>query len=164
MDAAPFTTGKEHRIRRAQPGDVPALAGLLRRIGWFAGVNDEAPEETPARVERALTGCLGDDSHSLYVACGPDGGIAGYVSVHWLPYLFMSGPEGFISELFIDEPARGQGLGAQLLATVEAEARQRGCARLGLVNMRTRESYERGFYAKMGWEERPEAANFVKRL
>jgi hypothetical protein len=42
-----------------------------------------------------------------------------------------------------------------------AEARQRGCFRLSLINMRRRESYQRRYYEKAGWEERPEAANFV---
>ena len=30
-----------------------------------------------------------------------------------------------------------------------------------LLNIRHRESYRRGFYKKIGWEERPQAANFV---
>ena len=73
-------------------------------------------------------------------------------------------PEGYVSELFIKEQARGQGIGARLLEAVQAEARNRGCTRLMLLNVRKRESYQRGFYAKHGWEERPEAANFIFRL
>jgi hypothetical protein len=33
-----------------------------------------------------------------------------------------------------------------------------------VVNMRHRESYKLGFYRKCGWEERPDAANFVYKL
>lgn len=33
-----------------------------------------------------------------------------------------------------------------------------------LLNMHTRESYKRGFYARQGWEERPGAANFILQL
>jgi len=33
-----------------------------------------------------------------------------------------------------------------------------------LLNMRKRESYQRNFYQKHGWEERPDAANFVLQL
>jgi GNAT superfamily N-acetyltransferase len=81
--------------------------------------------------------------------------------VHWLPYLFFSGPEGFVSELFVGGPSRGQGVGRQLLEAVKVEATERGCVRLQLINFRDRESYQRGFYQKCGWEERGTAANFV---
>ena len=33
-----------------------------------------------------------------------------------------------------------------------------------LLNRKTRESYERGFYRRLGWEEREEFANFVLHL
>lgn len=38
---------------------------------------------------------------------------------------------------------------------------ERGCTRLMLVNVQSRESYERGFYAKAGWSERREVSTFV---
>ena len=84
--------------------------------------------------------------------------------MHWLPYLFLKGPEGYVSELFVRESARGQGVGGELLRKIETEARARGCARLSLINLRNRESYMRQFYVKAGWEERAEAANFVYRI
>jgi GNAT superfamily N-acetyltransferase len=66
-----------------------------------------------------------------------------------------------VSELFIAESRRGQGIGARLLDTVAEEARSRGCARLLLLNIRKRESYERGFYRKHGWIEWEDAAVFI---
>ena len=75
---------------------------------------------------------------SIYVAEAEAGDLLGYVSVHWLPYLFLPGPEGFVSELFIRKTARGQGVGTQLLQTVQTEAEQRGCSRLSLLNNRDR--------------------------
>jgi GNAT superfamily N-acetyltransferase len=100
----------------------------------------------------------------VYVARAAGKAVLGYVSVHWLPYLIHTGPDGYISELFIRDSARGQGIGARLLETVEAEGIRRGSRRLMLLNMRQRESYQRGFYAKHGWEERLQAATFVKIL
>jgi len=73
----------------------------------------------------------------------------------------MAGPEGYVSELFVRDDARGQGVGRQLLRIIEVEARGRGCQRLSLINLRNRESYQRQFYLKAGWHERSEAANFV---
>ena len=151
-------------IRSATPDDVPAIAALLRELGWFPFIKDEAEAETETRVKRHLRLCLTDDSHSVLVAHGDRGTVLGYVAVHWLPYLMLPGPEGYVSELFVAEAARGAGLGADLLETVKDMAISRGCSRMMLVNLRTRESYQRGFYRKLGWEEREEFANFVLHL
>ena len=64
------------------------------------------------------------------------------------------------AEVF-DEAFRGQAIGGRLLDALKAEAQKRGCCRLMLLNMRKRDSYQRQFYPKHGWEERPDAANFV---
>lgn len=151
-------------IREARMNDAPAIAELLRNLDLFAHVKAETLEGTRQRVTRHLTLCLEDDSHSVYLAEDSAGEIAGYGSVHWLPYFILAGPEGYISELFIAESYRGQGIGRQLLDRMVAEARERGCARLMLINMRHRESYQRQFYSKQGWEEREAAANFVYHL
>jgi GNAT superfamily N-acetyltransferase len=154
-----------YHIRPAQLTDADALIELLTGLGWFQHYFGDAPAEVlQERIRQKLLLNLADSSHSIYVAENSDGHIAGYVAVHWLPYLFLPGPEGFVSELFVQESARGQGLGSQLLAAVKAEAAERNCSRLSLINMRSRESYQRGFYGQHGWEERPEAANFILRL
>jgi GNAT superfamily N-acetyltransferase len=149
------------QIRKAVSGDATGLAELLLDIGWFDALNGKPIESIAAQVEQRIARCLADESHALYVAVTSDNEIAGYGSVHWLPYLFMSGPEGYVSELFVRSGRRGQGMGKKLLAVIEADARARGCARLSLINLRTRESYMRKFYIKAGWQERSEAANFV---
>jgi GNAT superfamily N-acetyltransferase len=159
----------EHRqdfaIRSAQLEDAETLAALILGLGQFghhfAGLSEEGSRQ---RVAWLLKQCLEDSSHSVYVAVDAAGALAGYTAVHWLPYLFLPGPEGYVSELFIAEAVRGHGIGGRLLEAVIHEARARDCSRLSLLNMRDRESYERGFYAKQGWQERPDAANFILRL
>lgn len=151
-------------IRRATGEDAGALAALQRSMDLFEIVRHETPVATEERVARQLGRCLRDDSHAVFVAVGEPDGVVGYAAVHWLPYLIHAEPEGYLSELFVDQRARGRGVGTRLLEAVEAEARARGCARLQLVNLRDRESYRRGFYAKHGWDEGPERASFVKRL
>lgn len=153
-----------HSIRSAQFFDCPALADILREVGWFEAFNAKTPAEAVEHVEHHLADCLADESHSVYVAVDALGVVQGYVNVHWLSYLFMPGPEGFISELFLRPSARGKGLGADLLEAVKAEALERGVYRLSLLNGKQRESYERSFYQKHGWEERPGMANFVYKL
>ena len=150
--------------RKATADDARQLALLLGGIGWFDVFDSGTIDASTARVSARLRECLADESHSIYVAETPAREIAGYGSVHWLPYLFMAGPEGYVSELFVRESARGQGVGRQLLIAIEKEARTRGCQRLSLINLRQRESYQRQFYVKAGWQERAEAANFVYSL
>lgn len=151
------------RIRAAKLEDAPSIAVLLRALGWFGDLGEEPREATERRVRRHLSACLADNSHSVYVAEAEER-VVGYASVHWLPYLFLPGPEGYVSELFVEEAYRGRGVGRSLVEVIVAEAHGRGCVRLMLLAGRDREAYRRGFYAKRGWTERPEMANFVLRL
>ena len=151
-------------VRSATLADAPAVTALLRGLGWFALMNEESPAETERRLAEHLRLCLSDESHTVLVTESAEGAVLGYVAVHWLPYLILAGPEGYVSELFVAESARGAGLGTKLLEVVRDMAVSRGCSRLMLVNRKTRESYQRGFYRKLGWEEREEFANFVLHL
>ncbi|MFC1976610.1 GNAT family N-acetyltransferase [Chloroflexota bacterium] len=148
-------------IRKATEDDVPAIVGVLRGLGLFAHINSEPAAVTEQRVNDHFRLCAADDSHSVYVAKKPDGEVVGYAAAHWLPYLLLAGPEGYVSELFIRDSERGQGIGTILLEAVKVEGLERGCSRLMLLNIRDRESYQRGFYKKVGWQERPQAANFI---
>lgn len=150
-------------IRAAQTEDAELIALLLRELGWFQPMSAEPIEATTARIAHHISLCLADESHTIYVAVTQQA-LVGYVSVHWLPYLLLPAPEGFVSELFVAQAYRGQGIGKQLLAAVTAAAHQRGCYRLMLANSRERESYLRGFYQQQGWVERTNIANFVYRL
>jgi len=151
-------------IRPATLRDVPAIAAILRGLGWLALMNNEPATDTEERITHHLRMCLADESHTVLVGESAEDAILGYVAVHWLPYLILAGPEGYVSELFVSDSARGIGIGTRLLGAVEDMAISRGCSRLMLVNRKTRESYERGFYRRLGWEEREEFANFVLHL
>lgn len=150
----------EHRIRSARAEDAPVIAVLLAALGdlpMLAGedVADVAARHVPVAVASPDT--------TLLVVEG-DRGLIGYANVHWVHDLFMPGPEGYLSELFILESHSGRGIGSEVLAMIEAEARERGAFRLSLLNAKRRASYERRFYEQHGWVERPEIANFVRWL
>ena len=150
-------------IRPAVEADAPALAALIRGLGLFRRLESESADATAERVTAHMRLCLADDSHTVLVA-EAEGALAGYASVHWLPYLILKGPEGLLSELFVAEPFRGAGVGSGLLAAVVDEGRKRACARLMLEAVRSRESYIRGFYTQRGWIERSDMANMVYQL
>ena len=147
-------------VRKAGLADATALTEVLRSVEYFTHLIELPFKEARATVVRGLERDLACDDHLVLLAENAEGRILGYCAVHWLPYLLFEGPEGYVSELFIHESARGRGVGARLLEAVKAEARQRGCQRLSLLNGRQRDSYLRKFYEKNGWRER-DMANFV---
>ena len=145
-------------IRPVQAEDAQGLADFVRTLSEFSKIAEEPPETTLERVGQNIRIITTSDRHTLLVAeDGPE--LVGYCNVHWQP--LMSQHEGFVSELFVGASRRGEGVGTALLETVKEEAKARGCGRLHLENFRTKESYERGYYAKHGWQERPAAASFV---
>ncbi len=150
----------EIAIRKATTSDAPALARFVKDLGMFSWMNEDDPPSFRDRVAAHLSHCLADESHTVYVARREED-LIGYAVVHWLPYLILRGPEGYLSEFFVREEARGARAGTSLLAEIRREAIRRGCSRLSLLNNRSRASYQRGFYSKHGFEERADMANFI---
>jgi GNAT superfamily N-acetyltransferase len=151
-------------VRAAVHEDVPVMAGIIRKLGWFPYVDNESEAATEMRVRLQLELCDTDDSHTVLVAEDEEGAASGYISVHWLPYLLLTGPEGYISEIFVKEEARGKGIGRALMNDVKELAITKNCSRLMLLANRTREAQERDFYIQLGFEEREQMANFVLNL
>lgn len=149
------------RVRRARITDIPSLREILKGEPPFDAFRNIPPERVEVQMRMNLARCLGNPDHSVWAAETAFGKVAGYVSVHWLPYIFLTGPEGYISELFVRFDHRGGGWGKRLLEVVRQEAARRGCVRLHLVNNKSWTSYSRKFYLKAGWRERADTADFV---
>ena len=147
-------------IRACQMEDVRGLTSLLRALKGLPTIAAEPLETTLARVRKQLAYIVKSAEHTLLVAVSGEKLIA-YISAHWHPTLLHADGEGFISELFVHPEARSRGLGTALLNCIIQEGKGRGCARLSLLNMRNKTSYERSYYAKRGWQERPNAVNFI---
>ena len=67
------------------------------------------------------------------------GGILGHTRWRWL----------YVAKLWVDDRARGHGLGTRLMAAAEDLARSRGCTD---VSLDTFDSQARPFYEKLGYE------------
>ena len=151
-------------VRKATKNDVEGITTILRELQWFEVIDAESFNETRARVLESIIRSQLTNCRTVYVAEGDDGRVMGYAHIHWLPYFYLKGMEGFISELFILEADRGHGVGTLLLESIKVDAVERGCCRLRLINMAKKESYHREFYKRLGWEERPGDFSFEYKL
>ncbi len=150
-------------IRPCRVEDADGLTSLLHSLEGLSTISAEPLETTLERVKKQLSYVVESSEHTLLVVTEEER-ITAYISAHWLPTLLHADGEGFISELFVHPEERSRGLGTALLNCIIQEGKTRGCARLSLLNMRNKPSYERAYYTQRGWQERPEAANFVLEL
>jgi len=145
-------------IRPLKLTDISAVMALHRELGW-----NPAFQADGSTLKQRLEALAGEENALLLVAERKKH-VVGYIHGEIVTYLLFAGREMLVSELFVMEAARGKGVGKALIGAIESEAVQRKCFRISVLNGRERESYKRGFYASLGYHERTEMANFVKRL
>ncbi len=140
------------KLRKARPSDTPALARLSSQLGY------PADEET---VGERLSRILADPDHFVFVA-DVDGVAAAWIHVCAVLRL-ESEPFGEIGGLVVDETARGQGFGVQLVEAAEKWARKRGLAELRVRSNVMREDASR-FYEKRGFGMTKRQGVFTRQL
>ncbi len=145
-------------IRPLQRADIDAVMQLHRELGW-----NPAFKADGSTLRQRLNELITEDNTLLLVA-EQDGVVDGYIHGEIVMYLLFAGREMLITEVFVREAARGRGVGRALVGAMEREAVQRKCFRVSVLNSRERESYRRGFYPALGYEERPQTALYTKRL
>jgi len=145
-------------IRPLRPSDIADIMQLHRELGWNPAFKADG-STLKQRLESLIT-----EENALLLVGELKGKVVGYIHGKIVTYLLFAGREMLVSELFVMESARGQGVGKALLGTIESEAVSQKCFRISVLNSRERESYKRGFYPSLGYEERPHTANFTKRL
>ena len=149
------------KIRLAKQEDAPGIAAVVHAMTELRSVARQSTETTTKTVSSNLERVSSSGCSAAYVAEEFQGEIVGYGAVHWTPFLFLSGGEAYVTELFVRPSASGKGVGSVILETIVADAKQRGCSRITLLNGRDGESYRRSFYTKRGWVERDRMANFI---
>jgi len=145
-------------IRPLKPSDIADVMQLHRELGWNPAFKADG-STLKQRLEALITG-----ENALLLVAELKGKVVGYIHGEIVTYLLFAGREMLVSELFVRENVRGRGVGKALLNTIESEAVNQKCFRISVLNSRERESYKRGFYPSLGYEERTHTANFTKRL
>jgi PhnO protein len=132
----------EVRIRPANLDDGPRIEALLEQL--FAGHGDT---RAAADARRAAWPRLVASDRMRILVAEDDAGVAGMISFSFNQALRYAGEYAQVEELIVDPRARGLKLGALLVRSAIAAARDRGCREIGLY---AREE-TRAFYEKLGF-------------
>ncbi|MGY1749723.1 N-acetyltransferase family protein [Modestobacter sp. SYSU DS0511] len=114
-------------VRPIEPGDVPAVLGLIRELAAYEQAEHEAQMTTDQ-----LHGALFGESPALFghVALAADGSTAGF-ALWFLTFSTWRGTHGIhLEDLYVRPEHRGTGLGRELLRTLAEVCVARGYARL----------------------------------
>lgn len=131
-------------IRLAVPEDLQSILDLTAEDAIRAFDEPTAPTDNQ---RAALDEIISDPVHDLLVG-EVDGQVVATAHLSWLRVLMYDG--GLMCQIESVRTAtalRGQGIGKQLMESIEAEARRRGAARLQLTTnnerLRAHEFYQR---------------------
>src|SRR6266550_541391 len=116
--------GTTEPIRAATDSDSDSIANLIAELRMEEH-GTSLDRVGIASVVRSAIACA---TTSVLVA-GTGGGVRGFIVVHWLPFPMLGGTEAYISDVIVGRESRGQGIGRDLLAAAEREARARSCLR-----------------------------------
>ena len=135
------------RVLTAQPHDAPDVARLMTAFRDHLGLTAPSDAEMRAGVERLL----GDsDTEFLLGARGEDARAAGVVQLRFRYGVWRAGGDCLLEDLYVDESARGAGLGHALVAATIDRARARGCRRIELDVNESNEAAQR-LYGSFGF-------------
>jgi GNAT superfamily N-acetyltransferase len=120
-----------YRLRPAEPGDLPAIVGLITELAAFEQLS-HLVETTPERLgphlfgERPVAECLVVDAQAE--AGGPPVLVA--FALFFTNFsTFRCRPGLYLEDLYVQPVHRGAGLGRALLQALAALAVARGCGR-----------------------------------
>jgi len=109
---------------------------------------------SPAAGEPALRTLLADASLGVVGILSLGEEPVGYFVVTWGYDLEWNGRDAFLTELFLEDHARGRGLGTRALELAEASAREAGARALHLMVRHDNDRAKR-LYARAGYESPP---------
>jgi ribosomal protein S18 acetylase RimI-like enzyme len=117
------------RVWLAQPHEADAVAGLMLAFRDHLGLSAPTDDEMRAGVERLLTDA---DTEFLLAAPADGAAPAGVAQLRFRYGVWRAGGDCLLEDLYVDEAARGAGLGRALVEATLDRARARGCRRVEL--------------------------------
>jgi ribosomal protein S18 acetylase RimI-like enzyme len=139
------------RIWRATPGEAADVARLLTRFRDWTGRDWPDDASFRASVERIMAG---EDAEYLLGAPG-DGPAAGVVQLRFRWTVWWEAEDCWIEDVYVEEAARGTGLGCALVRAALDRAAERGCRRADL-DVDPDNAPARSLYRSLGFTEGPQ--------
>lgn len=106
--------------------DAPALATMIEHFNVGYRVITVTPEQAAAR----LAACAGVETT---VIAEVDGQPAGFICLRLVPYMSDDTPYAEVSDLFVEEAHRRQGVGRALMERAEQMARAGGATEIVVI-------------------------------
>ena len=128
-------------IREASPEDADQLVSLIELLPHRV---------TAPGVRRRLQQISANDLPQLVAV--EDGAVIGLCGLHRIVAIHREKPVGRITILVVAEPARGRGVGRQLVEAAEARLKAAGCGMIELTSNDWLVDAHR-FYSKIGYEQ-----------
>jgi GNAT superfamily N-acetyltransferase len=120
-------------LRRAEPRDLPALAGLIAELAAFEQLShlvETTPEALAPHLfgERPVAEALVAERHG--VADGPhDSAVVAFALFFTNFSTFLARPGLYLEDLYVQPAHRGLGIASALMSRLAALAVERGCGR-----------------------------------
>ena len=134
------------RIRRASPGDAPAVARLLHD---FQREFDEPSPGVETLAERYRELIRKREMTVLLVGEGPEG----FAQLRFRPWVHSAGLHAYLEELYVVPALRRRGLGRALLEAAMGAARAEGADQMELGTSET-DTAARALYESAGFTNR----------
>lgn len=134
-------------VRRARAEDADAVFELVQQLGAAF-----IPVRTAFDVTFAEAIAADEDSGLLLLVAEDDQGVVrGYAFTTIARLLSTNGASAQLQEIAVDEEARGQDLGTELVHAVERECIDRGVRQITVASRRAG-----GFYDRLGYSQNAE--------
>lgn len=117
--------GPETPLRVASPADLGPVTRLVAGFRDFLG--SDSP--TNAEIEATAAILLRDRSTEFLLIGDPE---TGFAQTRFRLSVWNGSEDAWLEDLFVEEPARGEGHGRKLVEAAIERARARGCQRIQL--------------------------------
>jgi ribosomal protein S18 acetylase RimI-like enzyme len=134
-------------VRLAQPHETEAVTRLIAAFRDHLRLSGPSDDEVAAGVERLLTD---PETEFLLASAGNGGPPAGVAQLRFRYGIWRAGGDCLLEDLYVDESARGAGLGHALVEATLERARARGCRRVELDVNESNEAAQR-LYGSFGF-------------
>ena len=116
----------EITVRSATAEDVALILSFIRKLAEFDG-SPESVEATPEKLRETL---FADTPPAGVLIAERAGSPVGFASYFQTYSTWLARPGIWLDDLYVDECARGQGIGSALIQHLASLAKERGCGRL----------------------------------